>query len=168
MNRDNIILIGMPTSGKSTVGVILAKILGYSFIDADIVIQEKDGRKLSKIIEDEGVEGFVEIENRINSEIEASRTVIATGGSVVYGKEAMEHYRSIGRIVYLKVSFDTLKKRLHHARQRGVVMKQGQTLESLFEERRVLYERYADITVDEGDDTLEDVIGTLAELLCFS
>ncbi len=157
-NKNNIILIGMPTSGKSTIGVILAKILGYRFIDADIVIQEKEGRKLSRIIAEDGVDGFIDIENRINSEINADKTVIATGGSVVYGKEAMEHYKEIGTVVYLKVSFETLKKRLHHAKQRGVVMKQGQTLESLYEERKALYEQYADITVDEGRDSLEKVI----------
>ena len=98
MKKDNIILIGMPTSGKSTVGVILAKILGYNFVDADIVIQEKEGRKLSEIIETEGVDGFIDIENRINTGIEVEKTVVATGGSVVYGKEAMEHYKSIGKI----------------------------------------------------------------------
>jgi shikimate kinase len=157
-NKNNIILIGMPTSGKSTIGVILAKILGYRFIDADIVIQEKEGRKLSRIIAEDGVDGFIDIENRINSEINADKTVIATGGSVVYGKEAMEHYKEIGTVVYLKVSFETLKKRLHHAKQRGVVMKDGQTLESLYEERVALYEKYADITVDEGGDSLEKVI----------
>ncbi|MBP3274378.1 MAG: shikimate kinase [Butyrivibrio sp.] len=157
-NKNNIILIGMPTSGKSTIGVILAKILGYRFIDADIVIQEKEGRKLSRIIAEDGVDGFIDIENRINSEINADKTVIATGGSVVYGKEAMEHYKEIGTVVYLKVSFETLKKRLHHAKQRGVVMKDGQTLKSLYEERKALYEQYADITVDEGRDSLEKVI----------
>ena len=157
-NKNNIILIGMPTSGKSTIGVILAKILGYRFIDADIVIQEKEGRRLSRIIAEDGVDGFIDIENRINSEINADKTVIATGGSVVYGKEAMEHYKEIGTVVYLKVSFETLKKRLHHAKQRGVVMKDGQTLESLYEERKALYEQYADITVDEGRDSLEKVI----------
>ncbi len=162
--KSNIILIGMPTSGKSTVGVILAKILGYRFIDADIVIQEKEGRKLSKIIEEDGVDGFVEIENRINSEIEAERTVIATGGSVVYGKEAMEHYKEIGQVLYLKVSLEALKKRLHHAKQRGVVMKDGQTLESLYKERSALYEKYADLTVDEGRDSLEKVIGKVTAL----
>ena len=155
--RKNIILIGMPTSGKSTVGVIVAKVLGYGFVDADIEIQNKDGRKLSKIIEEEGIDGFIEIENRINQGIDVQGSVIATGGSVVYGKEAMEHYRQIGKIVYLKVSLETLKKRLHHARQRGVVMRDGQTIESLYNERIQLYEKYADVTVDEGDGSLEDV-----------
>lgn len=156
--RSNIILIGMPTSGKSTVGVILAKILGYKFVDADIVIQEEDGRKLSQIIAEDGIDGFVEIENKINSGIDAERTVIATGGSVIYGKEAMNHYKEIGTIVYLKVDVDTLKHRLHHAKQRGVVMREGQTLDELFEERIALYEKYADVTIDEADESLEGVV----------
>ncbi len=167
-NANNIILIGMPTSGKSTVGVILAKILGFKFIDADIVIQEKESRKLSEIIEAEGVEGFIEIENRINSEISSQRAVIATGGSVVYGKEAMEHYKEIGTIVYLKVSLDVLKKRLHHAKQRGVVMRDGQTLDSLYYERAKLYEKYADITIDEAENSLEDVVSQVTYSVMFS
>ncbi len=165
MKKDNIILIGMPTSGKSTMGVILAKILGYNFVDADIVIQEKEGKKLSEIIETEGIDGFIDIENRVNAGIECERTVISTGGSAIYGKEAMDHYKNIGKVVYLKVDMDTLTKRLHHAKQRGVVMRKGQTLVSLYNERSVLYEKYADITIDEKDSTLEEVVSkTLAAL----
>ena len=165
MKKDNIILVGMPASGKSTMGVILAKILGYNFIDADIVIQEKEGRKLSEIIEQDGVEEFIAIENRINSEIVAQKTVIATGGSVVYGKEAMDHYKNIGRIVYLKVSMDELTKRLSDVRQRGVVMREGQSLVALYNERSALYEQYADVTVDEKDLSLEEVLAEIiAEL----
>ncbi len=163
--KSNIILIGMPTSGKSTVGVIIAKILGYRFIDADIVIQEEDGRKLAEIIAEEGIDGFINIENRINAGISAEKTVIATGGSVIYGKDAMEHYREIGTIVYLKVDMDTLKKRLHHAKQRGVVMRKGQTLDDLYIERTALYEEYADITVDESDSTLEEVVEKVVEAI---
>ena len=163
MKKDNIVLIGMPTSGKSTMGVILAKILGYRFLDADIVIQEKIGKKLSEIIESEGIDGFVDIENRINSEIETERTVIATGGSVVYGKEAMDHYKNIGRVVYLKVDMDTLTKRLHNAKQRGVVMREGQSLISLYNERSALYEKYADITIEEKNHTMEEVIDITLE-----
>ncbi len=158
MKKDNIILIGMPTSGKSTMGVVLAKILGYNFIDADIVIQKKEGKRLSKIIAEKGIEEFIEIENRINTSIEAERSVIATGGSVVYGKEAMDHYKNIGKIVYLKLDMEELTKRLHNAKQRGVVMKKGQTLVSLYNERSVLYERYADITIDEKGHNLEEVV----------
>ena len=165
MKKDNIVLIGMPTSGKSTMGVILAKILGYRFLDADIVIQEKEGKKLSKIIEEEGVDGFIEIENRINAGIETEKTVIATGGSVVYGKEAMDHYKNIGKVVYLKVDMDTLTKRLHNAKQRGVVMREGQSLVSLYNERSALYEKYADITIEEKDFTMEEVIDITLEAL---
>lgn len=165
MKKDNIILVGMPASGKSTVGVILAKILGYNYIDADIVIQEKEGRKLSEIIETEGIDGFIEIENKINAGIEAQKTVIATGGSAVYGKEAMEHYKNIGRVVYLKVDMDNLTKRLRDVRQRGVVMREGQSLISLYNERSVLYEKYADITVDEKNHSMEEVVADVLAAL---
>ena len=165
MKKDNIILIGMPASGKSTVGVILAKILGYNFVDADIVIQEKEGRKLSEIIETEGIDGFIEVENRVNAGIEAQKTVIATGGSVVYGKEAMDHYKNIGRVVYLKVDMDNLTKRLRDVKQRGVVMRDGQSLISLYNERTVLYDRYADITVDEKDHSMEEVVADILSSL---
>ena len=165
MKKDNIILVGMPTSGKSTVGVIVAKILGYNFVDADIVIQKKDGRRLSEIIEQEGVEGFIDIENKINSGIEVEKTVIATGGSVIYGAEAMEHYKKIGRVVYLKVGMEVLTKRLKNVKQRGVVMRPGQSLISLYNERSVLYEKYADITIDEKDNTMEEVVADLIAAL---
>ena len=165
MKKDNIILVGMPTSGKSTVGVILAKILGYNFVDADIVIQKKDGRRLSEIIEQEGVDGFIEIENKINAGIETEKTVIATGGSVVYGTEAMEHYKNIGKVVYLKVGMEVLTKRLKDVKQRGVVMRPGQSLISLYNERSVLYEKYADITIDEKNNTMEEVVTDLVAAL---
>ncbi len=161
MQKNNLILIGMPASGKSTVGVILAKILGYNFVDADIVIQEKENRKLSEIIETEGIDGFIEIENKINSEIETEKSVIATGGSVVYGREAMEHYKNIGTVIYLKVDMSVLTKRLRNVKQRGVVMREGQSLVSLYNERSVLYEKYADITIDEGNGTMEDVVAAI-------
>ena len=165
MKKNNIVLIGMPASGKSTVGVILAKILGYNFIDADIVIQEKEGRKLADIIETEGVDGFIDIENKINSEIEVEKSVISTGGSAVYGKEAMDHYKNIGKVVYLKVSMDVLTKRLRDVKQRGVVMREGQSLVSLYNERTPLYEKYADIVIDEGNKTMEEVVADLLAAL---
>ncbi len=165
MKKNNIILIGMPASGKSTVGVILAKILGYNFVDADIVIQEKEGRKLAELIETEGIDGFIDIENRINSEIEVEKSVISTGGSAVYGKEAMDHYKNIGKIVYLKVSMDILTKRLSDVKQRGVVMREGQSLVSLYNERTPLYEKYADIVIDEGNKTMEEVVADLLAAL---
>ena len=165
MKKNNIILIGMPASGKSTVGVILAKILGYNYVDADIVIQDKENRKLSQIIEEEGIDGFIDIENKINAEIEVEKTVISTGGSAVYGKEAMDHYKNIGRVVYLKVTMDVLTKRLIDVKQRGVVMREGQSLVSLYNERTPLYEKYADIVIDEGSKTMEEVVADLLAAL---
>ena len=120
--KTNIVLIGMPGVGKSTIGVILAKVLGYSFLDADLLIQEQEGTLLREIIEEMGKDGFIEVENRVNASIRADRTIIATGGSVEYGKEAMEHLMEIGRVVYLKVSYAILEKRLADIKGRGVVL----------------------------------------------
>lgn len=147
--RRNIILIGMPGVGKSTIGVIAAKELGYQFVDADLLIQQQEGRLLRQIIAQEGVDGFLRIENRVNASIWTERAVISTGGSVIYGKEAMEHLSAIGTIVYLKLPYPALQRRLKNLRDRGVVLKDGQTLKDLYEERTPLYERYADLTVNE-------------------
>ena len=165
MLKDNIVLIGMPGVGKSTVGVILAKVLGYQFIDADLVIQEQEGRLLCEIIEQEGTQGFIEVENRVNASIQAKHAIIATGGSVVYGKEAMQHLKEIGTVVYLKVSYAVLEKRLADIKGRGVVLKEGQTLENLFEERSKLYEQYADIEVSEEGLDVEQTVEKLVEAL---
>ncbi|MCI5656113.1 MAG: shikimate kinase [Candidatus Pseudoruminococcus sp.] len=146
----NIILIGMPGCGKSTVGVILAKIIGYSFLDSDLLIQEKDGRLLSEIISQEGLDGFNKIENKINASIDVSRSVIATGGSVIYGEEAMEHFKKIGIVVYIRLPYGEIANRLGDLTQRGVSIKKGQTLLDLYNERIPLYEKYADIIVDEN------------------
>ena len=164
-NKDNIILIGMPGVGKSTVGVILAKVIGYQFLDADLVIQQREQRLLREIIDDVGTEGFIEIENCVNASIEASRTIIATGGSVVYGKEAMEHLKSIGTVIYLHVPFADLEKRLADIRGRGVVLKEGQDLKALFEERTPLYEKYADISISEEGLDVEGTVEKLIENL---
>lgn len=154
----NIVLIGMPGVGKSTVGVILAKELGYQFIDADLLIQKREKRLLKEIIAQEGVDGFIQIENQVNASIETERTVIATGGSVVYGKEAMEHLKSISTVVYLKLPYQLLRKRLGNLKNRGVVLRDGQTLKDLYEERVVLYEKYADITIDEENKGIEETL----------
>lgn len=161
----NIVLIGMPGVGKSTAGVVLAKVLGYQFLDADLVIQEEENRLLHEIIKEEGIEKFIEIENRVNAGITAEKSVIATGGSVVYGKEAMEHLKGIGTIVYLKLPYEILEKRLHNIKGRGVVLKEEQTLLELYEERIPLYEKYADIIVDETNLNVEDTIEKVIEEL---
>lgn len=165
MNRDNIVLIGMPGVGKSTIGVVLAKVLGYQFVDADLLIQEAEGKLLSELIEENGTYGFIEIENRVNSQIQTHRSVIATGGSVVYGKEAMEHLKSIGTVVYLKQNLRVLQRRLRNLKGRGVVLKEGQTLVDLYKERTVLYEKYADITVDQYKQSIEQTLKAVRKAL---
>ena len=155
---DNLILIGMPTSGKSTVGIILAKALGYEFTDIDLLIQKKAGKKLAAIMEERGVDGFLSLEEEVTCGLSCSHTVIAPGGSVVYGEKAMEHLKSLGRVIYLQMDLDMLTERLHDARNRGVALREGQTLEMLYNERVPLYEQYADITVNESGHALEDMV----------
>lgn len=163
--KKNIVLIGMPGVGKSTVGVILAKVLGYEFIDSDLVIQKQTGKLLKDIIAEKGPEGFIEVENEINSKLEAENSIIATGGSIVYGAEAMAHLKEIGTVIYLKQSLKELEGRLGNIKNRGVVLKEGQTLATLYEERIVLYEKYADITVDEEKLDIEETIAAVEEAL---
>ena len=163
--KDNIVLIGMPGVGKSTVGVILAKMIGYQFTDADLLIQKQEGKLLHEIIAENGTDGFIEIEERVNASIEASHTIIATGGSVVYGKKAMEHLSRIGTVVYLKVPYDILEKRLEDIKGRGVVLKEGQTLRTLYDERTPLYEKYADIEISEDGLNVEQTVEKLLERL---
>jgi len=158
-------LIGMPGVGKSTIGVVLAKVLGYQFVDADLLIQEAEGKLLSELIEENGTDGFIEIENRVNSQIQTHRSVIATGGSVIYGKEAMEHLKAIGTVVYLKQNLRVLQRRLRNLKGRGVVLKEGQTLADLYKERTVLYEKYADITVDQYKQTIQQTLKAVQEAL---
>lgn len=163
--KNNIVLIGMPGVGKSTIGVILAKVMGYQFLDADLVIQQQEGRLLREIIEEVGTDGFIQVENRVNASLTCSKTIIATGGSVVYGEEAMRHLKEIGTVVYLQVPFAVIEKRLSDIKGRGVVLKDGQTLHDLYMERTPLYEQYADITVSEDglnvEETVEKLLGKL-------
>ena len=167
---DNITLIGMPGSGKSTIGVLLAKKLGYRFIDSDLLIQEQEGRLLKDIIAREGDEGFSRIENQVNAQIQAVKTVIAPGGSVVYCKEAMEHLSQISLIVYLRISCSSLKERLGDLKSRGVLLKDGgssgrilchvdgMTLDDLYAERAPLYERYGEVVLDVDNLTMGEVL----------
>lgn len=161
-NKQNIILIGMPGAGKSTIGVVLAKNLGFQFLDSDLCIQEKEDRLLYEIISSEGIEGFLEIENRVNASITMKHCVIATGGSAVYGKEAMTHFKQDGIIIYLKLPFFSIEERLGDLNKRGVVLKDGQTLKSIYDERIPLYEKYADITIDCQDMQIKDIVTLIA------
>ncbi|MCR5256007.1 MAG: shikimate kinase [Acetatifactor sp.] len=164
-SKDNIILIGMPGAGKSTVGVVLAKKLGLRFVDSDLVIQEKYDKLLHELIEEYGVEGFWKIENDINASLNLQGSVIATGGSAIYGREAMEHLKKIGTVVYLELPLDEVKVRLGDLSARGVTIKPGQTLEELYEERVPLYEKFSDKTVKCLDKTLREVVENVISIL---
>ena len=160
----NIVLIGMPGAGKSTVGVVLAKNLGMSFMDSDLVIQEQEGKKLHEIIEECGSDGFIKVEERVNASLDPSNTIIATGGSVVYGAKAMEHLGEIGTICYLKLSYESIRDRLGDLAQRGVVLKDGQTLLDLYQERIPLYEKYAHIVIDCETKNIREVVNEIARI----
>lgn len=161
----SVILIGMPSSGKSTLGVLLARELGYRFIDSDILIQESEGKLLHEIIKEKGIEGFMQTEDRVNSSINDERSVIATGGSVIYCDRAMEHLSTLGRVVYLKISFEEMRRRLGDYSHRGVIMRHGNALEDMYAERAPLYEKYADITVDVGTADLARSLNEICEAL---
>ena len=158
-------MIGMPSSGKSTIGVLLAKRLGFSFVDVDIVIQEKEGRLLKQIIEDEGMDGFLAVENRINAGLETENSVIAPGGSVIYGSEAMAHLKEISEVVYLKMSYEEMEQRIGNVVDRGVALKPGFTLRDLYNERVPYYERYADIVIDEEGKTPGQIVDELRDMM---
>lgn len=163
MNKDNIILIGMPASGKSTAGVVLAKFLGYDFIDTDILIQERTGKLLHELISEHGLLGFKKIEEDINASVCCHKSIISPGGSVIYGKKAMEHFKEIGTIVYLRLPYHEVEQRLGNLKSRGVVLQDGQTLLDLYNERAPYYEKYADIIVEEAGMSVEETIGVIAE-----
>ena len=154
----NLILIGMPGAGKSTVGVVLAKQQGYHFVDSDLVIQEQTGLLLHEIIEQQGDDGFRQVENRINADL-------AVKHSVIYGREAMQHLKKIGVVIYLKLSCESIAARLGDLRKRGITLREGQTLQQLYDERVPLYERYADITVDCENKSIREIVAEIAARL---
>ena len=165
--KDNIVLIGMPGAGKSTLGIVLAKILNYDFIDADLVIQNSCDKTLQKLIDACCPEGFIQVENEILRELNASKSIIATGGSAVYSDEAMKHLAEIGTIVYLKITYDQLVSRLSDLQERGVVLKGGigMSLRELYDERLPLYEQYAEVTVDVNDLSITAAARKVADAL---
>lgn len=160
----NVVLIGMPGAGKSTVGVILAKVLGYQFIDSDLLIQEREKCLLKDIIRRDGLEGLIAVEEQVNAGIMADHAVIATGGSVIYSQKAMEHLREIGVVVYIRLSLETIQNRLGNLRQRGVIMKKGQTLKELYDERCSLYEKYAHHIIDGEGLGMEELMEKIVQL----
>ncbi|MCC8024813.1 MAG: shikimate kinase [Clostridium sp.] len=163
--KPNITMIGMPSSGKSTIGVLLAKRLGFSFVDVDIVIQEKEGRLLKEIIAQEGMEGFLKVEERINAQLDVKLSVIAPGGSVIYGEKAMEHLKEISEVVYLKMSYEEMENRIGNVVDRGVALKPGFTLRDLYNERIPYYEKYADIVIDEEGKTPGETVDELRDII---
>ena len=167
MSKENIVLIGMPGVGKSTVGVILEKVLGYQFIDADLVIQKRENRLLHEIISEEGLDGFLKAEENANVYIAQNeeKSIVATGGSVVYCEKAMQELKKTGRVIYLELEYDQLKKRLGNLKGRGVVLKDGQDLRGLYEERIPLYEKYADLTVNEKNLDVEQTLQKIVDRL---
>lgn len=161
----NITLIGMPASGKSSVGVVLAKRLNMKFVDVDLIIQEKYGKLLKDIIKEYGDDGFRSIEEEVNASLELENCVIAPGGSVIYGARAMEHLKSISTVVYLELSYSAVRSRLGDLKERGVSLKKGQSLKDLYYERVPLYEKYADIVINEMKKSMGKIIDELISKL---
>lgn len=164
MKKSNIVMIGMPGSGKSTLGLALAEQIGYTFVDVDRVIEAETGKLLKEIIAEQGDDGFLKVEEEINASLQAERTVFAPGGSVIYGPKAMEHLKEIATIVYLKVPFEELEKRLGNLQERGVVLKDGMTLRDLYNERLPYYDRYAEVIMDETGKDFEQTVAALKEI----
>ena len=165
--KSNIVLIGMPGAGKYTLGVVLAKILGMDFVDGDILIQNQVGNTLQKIIDAQGVDGFLQVENDALAAVDVQNTVISTGGSAIYSDEAMRHLTDIGTVVYLDVSLEELRSRLGSLHERGVVMRKGvsMSLDEIFEERGPLYRKYAEITLQTDGLTVREATRKLVDAL---
>lgn len=152
----NIILVGMPGSGKSTLGILLAKKIHYGYIDSDSVIVAREGKLLPELIAELGNEGFLELEAQVNSSITAKRCVISTGGSAIYRGDAIEKMKQNGVVVYLKIPYEEVERRLGDLKKRGVVLKQGFALKDLYNERSPLYEQHADYIVELNEDSIEE------------
>lgn len=156
--KNNIVLIGMPGAGKSTIGVLLAKSINYQFIDTDLIIQSQNGSKLYEIINEKGIDEFLKIENDTLAGVNVEKSVIATGGSAIFGEEAMTHLKSIGYIVYIRLSCEEIERRINNIKTRGIAMSKGKTISDIYGDRTPLYEKYADIIVDCENTTIEDCV----------
>lgn len=163
----DLILVGMPGSGKSTVGVLLAKALGYSFIDTDLIISRKAGKPLQDILDGDGLERFLQLEEEVGSTLDCDYTVVATGGSMVLSERAMEHLKTLGRVVYINVGLDEIKRRITNITTRGIAFRKDETIDNVFEQRSPLYRKYADLTIDVKPDgsTIEQTVEAAARLL---
>ncbi len=158
----NIILTGMPAAGKSTAGVLLAKAVGMSFVDTDLVIQKKESRVLMDILGKDGLNEFLKMEEQAILSVNVDNTVIATGGSAVYSSRAMNFLKSTGSVFYLRVAYKEIESRISNIKTRGVVIREGQSLADLYAEREPLYEKYADHIIDctlcDVEDTVYSII----------
>ena len=161
----NLILIGMPGSGKSTLGVLIAKALGLDFVDTDLMLQRREGLKLAEILARQGAEGFLALEDRLLASLRVEKTVVATGGSAIYHEQGMANLQAQGTVVWIDVPFPELRRRLGDLSARGVVLAPGQTLKGLFEQRRPLYTRWAQVRLPSGKEHHEATVGRLVALL---
>ena len=163
----NVVLIGMPGCGKSTCGVLAAKALCMDFVDTDLVIQQNEGMPLQAIINKKGNDYFAAAEERAVCALTVKNAVVATGGSVVYSRRAMEELKKGGIVIYLRISFDTMLKRIANISSRGILLKNGETIDAMFEERAALYEKYADFVVDcdgkETENTVSEIVKIATE-----
>lgn len=158
MAKQNIVLIGMPGAGKSTVGVILAKALGMAFVDTDLIIQKQAGCLLQELIDRDGVAKFLGVEERVICELQIENCVIATGGSVIHSDAAVQHLKENGLLLYLKLRYDEIEQRINNMSSRGIAISKGQKLIDLYDERVVLYEKYADMIIDCSGSAIEKVV----------
>lgn len=161
----NIILVGMSGAGKSTLGVLLAKALGMDYVDTDIVIQQHEGRLLQEIIDNDGLEIFMQIEEKIVSELQLKNSIISTGGSVIYSDKTMNVLKLGGQIIYLHVPYEEIKRRLINVTTRGIVIKKGNSLQDVYEERVPLYIKYSDKTLDCSNKDIENCVSEIIELI---
>lgn len=164
--KNNLIFIGMPSSGKSTLGRLLAKELDRPFLDTDDVIRQINGCELHEIMDRDGLDGFLQREVEAICTVDVDNTVIATGGSAIYSPTGMEHLKKIGKVVYVAISYETLEKRVGDPHLRGVVIAPGKTLHDLYDERVPLYEKYADLTLKQADgETTHESVSRLLQLI---
>lgn len=162
---NNIILIGMPGSGKSTLGVLLAKAIGYSFTDTDLIISRRAGKPLQAILDRDGLERFLELEEAVGEQLECDHTVVATGGSMVLSERAMAHLQAIGTVVYIHVPLAEIERRVKNIRTRGIAFHKNETLADVFRQRTPLYERYAQVTAESDSADIEQTVERLTALL---